>query len=137
MHSEIDVDTATVDALVAFCSRASCETLGERSGIVYGGRIVKVSEQAVIKFGIGVTESEANNQRGAYQLLDPSIVRVPRVYRFFSQGRNGWDYHSFTRQTRDLGHFTRVLRDHVKELISKNNPGVIVRSSKREAPKTE
>ena len=87
---EIDVHTATVDVLVAFCSSASYETLGEGSDIICGRKIVKVSEQAVIKFGIGVTESEANNQRGAYQLLDPSIVRVPRVYRFFSQGRNGY-----------------------------------------------
>ena len=88
--SKIDVHTATVDALVAFCSSGSCEILDKGSDPACGGRIVKASEQAVIKFGIGVTESEANNQRGAYQLLDPSIVRVPRVYRFFSQGQNGY-----------------------------------------------
>ena len=87
---EIDVHTATVDALVAFCSSASCERLGKGSDPTFIGRVVKVSEQAVIKFGIEVTESEANNQRGAYRLLDPSIVRVPRVYRFFRHGRNGY-----------------------------------------------
>ena len=87
---EIDVHTATVDALVAFCSSPSCERLGEGYDIVCGRKIVKVSEQAVIKFGIGVTETEAYNQRGAYHLLDSSIVRVPRVYRFFIQGQNGY-----------------------------------------------
>lgn len=86
---EINIHTATIDALVAFCSSASCETLGEAS-YTSGRRIVKVSEQAVIKFGIGVAESEANNQRGAYRLLDPSIVRVPEVYRFFTKGRYGY-----------------------------------------------
>ena len=87
---KIDVHTATIDALVALCSSASCETLGGPSSIICGRRIVKVSDQAVIKFGIGVTESEANNQRGAYQLLNPSIVRIPQVYRFFNQGQYGY-----------------------------------------------
>ena len=80
--SQIDVHTATIDALVAICSSASYKTLGEAPN-GSDRRIVKISEQAVIKFDIGVTESEANNQRGAYLLLDLSIVRIPRVYRFF------------------------------------------------------
>lgn len=89
MPPDLDTRTATIDALVAVCSSASCTTLG---GAPYGSgrRVVKISEQAVIKFGIGVTESEANNQRGAYQLLDPSIVRVPQVYRFFTKGQYGY-----------------------------------------------
>lgn len=86
---EIDVQTATIDELVAFCSSASCETLGEASSNC-GRKIIKVSEQAVIKFGVGVTESEANNQRGAYLLLDQSIVRVPQVHRFFTAGQYGY-----------------------------------------------
>ena len=87
--TQIDVHTATTDALVAVCSSASYERLdGEISGS--GRRVIKVSEQAVIKCGIRVTESEANNQREAYLLLDPSIVRVPRVYRFFTQGQRGY-----------------------------------------------
>ncbi len=87
---QIDVHTATIDALVAACSSASChQTLGEvPSGS--GRRIVKISEQAVIKSGLGVTESEANIQREAYLLLDPIIVRVPRVYRSFTKGQNGY-----------------------------------------------
>ena len=86
---EIDVHSATIDALVAFCSDPSCRTLDGASSIS-SRRIIKASEQAVIKFGIGVTESEANNQRGAYSLLDPSIVRVPQVYRFFTKGEYGY-----------------------------------------------
>ncbi len=89
MPPGFDVHTATIDALVAVCSSVSCETLGGAPN-GSGRRVVKVSEQAVIKFGIGVTESEANNQRGAYLLLDPSIVRVPQVYRFFTNGQHGY-----------------------------------------------
>ena len=85
----IDVHSATIDALVAFCSKPSCRTLDAASSIS-SRRIIKASEQAVIKFGVGVTESEANNQKGAYALLDSSIVRVPRVYRFFTKGEYGY-----------------------------------------------
>jgi hypothetical protein len=38
----------------------------------------------VIKFGLGVTEKEAENQKRAYLLVDHNIVRVPCVYRFFN-----------------------------------------------------
>ncbi|KAL9127499.1 MAG: hypothetical protein Q9175_007718 [Cornicularia normoerica] len=86
---DINVHTATIDILVAVCSSASCKTLGGAPN-GSGRRIVKISEQVVIKFGIGVTESEANNQREAYLLLDPCIVRVPRVYRFFTKGQHGY-----------------------------------------------
>ena len=89
MSPEINVHTATVDAIVAFCWSASCKLIGEAPG-TWGRKVVKVSEQEVIKFGIGVTESEANNQRGAYSLLNPSIVRVPQVYRSFTQGDFGY-----------------------------------------------
>ena len=85
----IDVHTATVDALVALCSSGSCKRLGEAPE-GSGRSVVKISEQVVIKFGLRVTESEANNQREAYRLLDPSIVRVPQVYRFFTKGQRGY-----------------------------------------------
>ena len=86
---KIDVRTATVDAIVAACSSASCRKLNETPGMV-GRSVVKISEREVIKFGLGVTESEANIQREAYRLLDPSIVRVPQVYRFFTKGEYGY-----------------------------------------------
>ena len=89
MLPEVDVHTASIDALVAACSSPSCVTLGKE--VKGSGRtIVRISEQVVIKCGLRVTESEANNQRGAYLLLDPCIVRVPQVYRFFSYGLRGY-----------------------------------------------
>lgn len=47
-------------------------------------------DQAVVKFGVGVKEEEANNQRRAYELLNPSAVRIPRVYRFSVDERFGY-----------------------------------------------
>lgn len=89
MPPDFDVHTATIDALVAVCSSVSCKTLNEAPN-GSGRRVVKVSKQAVIKFGIEVTESEAKNQRGVYLLLDPSIVRVSQIYRFFTKGQHGY-----------------------------------------------
>ncbi len=117
---EFDVHTATIDALVAVCSSASCIILGGAPD-GSGRRIVKISEQVVVKFGIGVTESEANNQKEAYLLLDPGIVRVPQVYRFFTKGQHGYivmeyvegqvlisldDQHLVHRVARILAHLT-------------------------------
>lgn len=84
MPPNLDVHTVTIDALVVVCSSVSCKTLGGAPN-GSGRRVVKILEQTVIKFGIGVTKSEANIQRGAYLLLDPSIVHVPQVYRFFTK----------------------------------------------------
>ncbi|OJJ42083.1 hypothetical protein ASPZODRAFT_35783, partial [Penicilliopsis zonata CBS 506.65] len=54
-----------------------------------GKRVIRVSDDKVVKWGPDVTQEEAENQRIAYELLDSRIVRVPRVYDFFSdeQGR--------------------------------------------------
>ncbi|MCJ1345566.1 hypothetical protein MMC31_003773 [Peltigera leucophlebia] len=53
-------------------------------GAPYGNKVVKISDQAVIKFGVGVTEAEAVNQSEVYELVDPQVVRIPKVYRYFS-----------------------------------------------------
>lgn len=42
-------------------------------GIQEGNLVVKTSNDTVIKFGPGVTEDEANNQRKAYELIDHNI----------------------------------------------------------------
>ncbi|ODM20816.1 hypothetical protein SI65_03869 [Aspergillus cristatus] len=57
----------------------------------YGKRIIKISDHHVVKWAPDVTKEEAENQRIAYGLLDSRIVRVPRVYSFFSD-EQGWGY---------------------------------------------
>lgn len=57
-------------------------------GLLEGNLVVKLSEKVVVKFGSGVTVEEADNQRKAFELLDCSIVRVPRLYRYFTQSRS-------------------------------------------------
>lgn len=47
--------------------------------------VVKLNEQALVKFGSPVTASEAANQRFAREILDPAQggVAVPKVFRYF------------------------------------------------------
>ncbi|PYI24209.1 hypothetical protein BO99DRAFT_322443, partial [Aspergillus violaceofuscus CBS 115571] len=56
-----------------------------------GKRVIKISDHQVVKWGPDVTEEEAKNQSLAYELVDSHIVRIPRVYAFFSDER-GWGY---------------------------------------------
>lgn len=64
---------------------ACCENL--LPGIIfsqYGKRIIRISDQHVVKWGPDVTKEEAEAQRIAYELVDSRIVRIPRAYAFFS-----------------------------------------------------
>ena len=68
--------TATEQELVAFCK--------ENKPInAEGTRLVMLSEDIIIKFGLGVQPWEAANQRYVYHHVDGSYLRVPQVYRFF------------------------------------------------------
>lgn len=46
-------------------------------------KVLKLNEKLAVKFGFLLDEDEARNQAKAYEILDPGIVRVPRVYRYF------------------------------------------------------
>jgi hypothetical protein len=52
-------------------------------GEQYGNKVLQLGEKTVVKYGVGVTKDEAANQEKAFELLDPEIVRVPKVYTFF------------------------------------------------------
>lgn len=51
----------------------------------FTNRVIKISDHHVVKRGYEVTIEEAENQRIAYELLDSRIVRVPRVFGFFTR----------------------------------------------------
>ena len=73
------VEDLSNDEIVQRCRHPHRKLLGTT------GRIVRLSDKTVVKFGWGVTAEEADNQRRAFELLDNSIVRVPEVYRYFSR----------------------------------------------------
>jgi serine/threonine protein kinase len=80
-------ETATDDEIASYCLDPNREFL---SGALYDNHVVKLSEKAVVKFGIGVKEEEATSQRKAYELIDSNIVCIPLVYRFFTKGQYGY-----------------------------------------------
>jgi len=59
------------------------------SGVTSGNYVIKLSETVVVKFGKGVSLGEADNQIKAFELLNRTVVRVPRVYRYFEHSGEG------------------------------------------------
>jgi hypothetical protein len=80
---------STEDELIAYCANPPAERV--IGGIPYGHKVVRISKQAVIKFGYGISQTEAVNQSKAYELLDSRVVRVPEVRRYFTDSNN-WGY---------------------------------------------
>jgi hypothetical protein len=61
------------------------------SGVQQGNLVLRLTSDTVVKFGLGITRHEAENQIQACQLIDPRVARVPRVHRFFQdQGGRGY-----------------------------------------------
>jgi len=86
--TSLDPSVATDDEVVRYCSSdPSRKIIHHMQG---GDTVVQISQNAVVKFGYGVSANEANNQRIAHQLVDPTIVRVPTVYRFIQAGDIGY-----------------------------------------------
>lgn len=81
-------ETATDDELVLHCMRSNPNrvVISEFDG---GLSIIKLGD-AVIKCGYGVSEYESMNQKHAYNILSSTIVRVPKVYRYFSHELRGY-----------------------------------------------
>jgi hypothetical protein len=72
-------DTATNNEIIAYCLNPNRLLL---SGAAYGNKVIKLSDKAVVKFGIGVKEEEANNQRKAFNIYlvvcESTAIRRPK-----------------------------------------------------------
>lgn len=76
---------ATDDEIVQFCRKPDLVKVGQ---LGWGLRVIKISEDAVVK--LGVTRCEAANQHLAYEILARFNIPVPQVYRYFDSGRTGY-----------------------------------------------
>lgn len=83
-----DIHTASEELLVDLCQRAKEDNA--LLGGPWGDQVVKLSDDVAAKFGYGVFASEAKTQEFAHQHAEPSIVHVPRVYRFFRRTDPSW-----------------------------------------------
>ena len=53
----------------------------------FGNKVVILNSEMVVKFGRAVREGEAVNQDQVFRMLDPDIIRVPRVHKYFHDDR--------------------------------------------------
>ena len=81
----LQYDTATNDEIIQHCLRSNPnqKIISEFEG---GLSVIQISEDVVVKRGIGVTQLEAQNQRQAYEMINPAVIRIPKVYRSFTNG---------------------------------------------------
>lgn len=86
----IDYRTASEEEIVEFCEQAQHNNCGAVHGYKFGHPLIKLSDQVVVKYGQGVTPQEASAQRFSWEKCDRRIVRVPRVYRFFTRKSGFW-----------------------------------------------
>jgi hypothetical protein len=80
-------DTSALENfLIAFCKRPpsgmKVRSSGRRSNTV-----LKVTSSHMVRFGGDTTRDGALNQQKAYEVLDPSIIKVPRVLHYFERNR--------------------------------------------------
>jgi thiamine kinase-like enzyme len=82
-------ETATDDEIVQHCRRSNPnrDVISELQG---GRSVIRISEEAVVKVGYGVYQDEFQNQQKAYEMIDPSIIRIPKVYRYFRKDDTGY-----------------------------------------------
>ena len=128
------MDLSYSDEEIAKCTeQASTERI---AGQPHGNWIFKLSEQIAVKCGHGVTAIEADNQRMAFELLDSTIVRVPRVHRYFMYGEIGYlvmDYvdgkqidtlseDHYAKLTAVLSHFREIKNDVPGNLSGRESP---------------
>lgn len=80
-QANISVDDLDItnEEIISFCDNAPVSARFNKEF----GSVLKFSSTLVVRFGLGEPNFEADNRRCAAQLLDPNIVRVPKVYRQF------------------------------------------------------
>ena len=71
------------DEMLHFCQEANVRHLRSEDGC--GRKVVQISPDLVVKFGLGVMLQEAHTQQFAFQVLNQAIVQIPQVHRFFTR----------------------------------------------------
>ena len=125
--SHPSLDTLSDADIIHLCSASNPHRI-ILGAIVGGAAVVKILEDVAVKFGFGVKEDEWKNQGRAYELISRAVVRVPKPYRFFTSGANGYLVMEYI----EGEVFRRANAVHVKRLrealfhlatIQSDNPG--------------
>ena len=87
--TDLDHLTATDQEIIDWCTRYEEleSVIGSEQNRMLGNyssnHVLKLNDDAVVKYGSLVTASEAANQSFVWTHVDSSLIRVPRVYRYF------------------------------------------------------
>jgi serine/threonine protein kinase len=78
------------EEIIAHCWSPNAQFIGDTDKL--GRRVVQIGDDAVVKFGCSVKRFEFENLKIAKTLVDPSVVYIPKVYRFFTddEGKRGY-----------------------------------------------
>ncbi|KAB8356523.1 hypothetical protein FH972_024106 [Carpinus fangiana] len=76
----------TQDAVIKLCANPPEDQI--LSELPYSNRVVRIANSVVVKFGYYVKRNEAENQKRARELVDLTIVYIPKVYGFFQDADN-------------------------------------------------
>jgi Ser/Thr protein kinase RdoA (MazF antagonist) len=60
--------------------------------IAGGNKVIKLNSNTLVKFGRGTTKGEAATQTEVSKILNPTIIRVPQVYRFYRNDKRNIGY---------------------------------------------
>jgi thiamine kinase-like enzyme len=80
-------DNLSEDDIIAACSNPKSQRPGKHH---HCNRVIKLNEDIVVKYGYGVREEEAHNIQKVYELVDQSVVRTPRLFRYFRRASSGY-----------------------------------------------
>ncbi|KAK2761221.1 hypothetical protein FQN54_001743 [Arachnomyces sp. PD_36] len=75
--------------LIAHCLGPDAEFVGGTENL--GRKVVRIGDDAVIKFGFWVKRFEFENLKIAKSLVDPNIVYIPDAYRYFEDDEDKSD----------------------------------------------
>ncbi|KAK2768420.1 hypothetical protein FQN54_000275 [Arachnomyces sp. PD_36] len=78
------------EELIAHCWSPDAEFIGGTKEL--GRKVAKIDDGTVVKFGRSVTKFEFENLRIAKSLVDPKIVHIPEVYRYFEDNGGKFGY---------------------------------------------
>ena len=87
----VDHHTVSEETLIELCRSSSAQLVSNPE--LNGRKVVKISDRAVIKYGMGVTRREADTQDYVSRHAKGStLLRVPEVYRFFTSLYGDYNY---------------------------------------------
>lgn len=78
------------ESLTEFCAQSPNSNY--LRNVAGGNRVIKLNSNMVVKIGRGATEGEAVTQTQVSEILNPAIIRVPRVYGFYHDDERNIGY---------------------------------------------